>query len=127
MTSEDVKKELLERDGVSVKEEVDDDFFNDLIGDEEKKEGVDDAFFNGLVGGKEEEKPAEEVDDEFFNDLIGEDKPEEKLVEEKKEEEEKKQKDEKDEKEDEKEEAVFTKHEMTLVAKHRTTPHLLIP
>ena len=79
----------MEKDGVSVKEEVDDDFFNDLIGDEEK--------------------PAEEQK---------EDKPEE----EEKPTEEKKQKE-----EDEKEEAVFTKHEMTLVAKHRTTLHLLIP
>ena len=117
MTSEDVKKELLEKDGVSVKEEVDDDFFNDLIGDEEKPEEVDDEF-NGLVGEKEEEKPAEEVDDDFFNELIEEDKPEE----EEKPTEKKKQKE-----ENEKEEAVFTKHEMALVAKHRTTLPLLIP
>ena len=102
-----MKKELLEKDGVSVKEEVDDDFFNDLIGDEEKPEEVDDEF-NGLVG-EEEEKPAEEQK---------EDKPEE----EEKPTEQKKQKE-----EDEKEEAVFTKHEMALVAKHRTTLPLLIP
>ena len=43
----------MEKDGVSVKAEVDDDFFNELIGDEEKPEEVDDEF-NGLVGEKEE-------------------------------------------------------------------------
>ena len=36
--SEDVKKELLEKDGVSVKEEVDDDFFNELIEEDKPDE-----------------------------------------------------------------------------------------
>lgn len=98
-----MKKELLEKDGVSVKEEVDDDFFNELIEEDKPEEE------KPMEEQKKEEKPAEEQK---------EDKPEE----EEKPTEEKKQKE-----EDEKEEAVFTKHEMTLVAKHRTTLHLLIP
>ena len=72
------------------------------------------------------------MDDDFFNELIEEDKPEEeKPMEEQKEdkpeEEEKPTEEKKQKEEDEKEEAVFTKHEMALVAKHRTTLPLLIP
>ena len=90
MTSEDVKRELL------------------------KKDGVDDDFFKELVGEEPAEKKVEEMDDDFFNDLVGE------KEEEKKEEKEEEEKEEKEEKEEEETTAVFTKHEMTHIAKHRT-------
>ena len=123
VTGEAVRRELVQKDKG---EEVDDDFFNELIGEseeEEKNEEVDDDFFNELIGESEGEEKNEEVDDDFFNELIGESEGEEKN--------EKINQDSSDHSvQDKKEEAIknsspsydrealFTKEEMTSISKH---------
>lgn len=110
VTSEDVKRELLKKDGV----EVDDAFFDDLVGEEEK-EGIDDDFFNDLI----EEEPVQDHDEtsvkEESETSVKEAKGEESEIPVM----EMKQENETPTAEPIEKDAVFTKHEMTLVAKHR--------
>lgn len=112
VTSEDVKRDLLKKDGV----EVDDAFFDDLVGEEEK-EGIDDDFFNDLI----EEEPVQDHDE---TSVMG--ASETSVMEAKQEEREmpvmemKREENETPTAEPIEKDAVFTKHEMTLVAKHRT-------
>lgn len=111
VTSEDVKRDLLKKDGV----EVDDAFFDDLVGEEEK-EGIDDDFFNDLI----EEEPVQVRDETSVKE-----ESETSVMEAKREENEipvmeMKQENETPTAEPIEKDAVFTKHEMTLVAKHRT-------
>ena len=107
VTSEDVRRELLKKDGV----EVDDAFFDDLVGEEEK-EGIDDDFFNDLI----EEEPVQVHDETSVMGAKG-GESETPVMEMKREE------NETPTAEPIEKDAVFTKHEMTLVAKHRIFSH----
>lgn len=104
VTSEDVKRELLKKDGV----EVDDAFFDDLVGEEEK-EGIDDDFFNDLI----EEEPVQDRDETSVMEAKGGESGMPVM-------EMKREENETPTAEPIEKDAVFTKHEMTLVAKHRT-------
>ena len=114
VTSEDVRRELLKKDGV----EVDDAFFDDLVGEEEK-EGIDDDFFNDLI----EEEPVQVRDETPVMEAKREES-ETPVMEMKREESEmpvlemKREENEAPTAAPIEKDAVFTKHEMTLVAKH---------
>ena len=93
VTSEEVKAVLKRRE--KGEDEIDDDFFNDLIGEDDMEEEK-----------KEEKKEEDVIDDDFFNELIGEDEetteqptlPTQPSA-----------------------TAVFTKEEMTSISKHCTS------